>query len=137
MSNNNVNLEDPNPTIKYKKPSGRRFRHFFKYGNFLKELQTTTQFVLYKEVLCYPCTFEFWLMILFIYDFIIMYSRLVFIHQLVMLAMKNEINDVDEDENKYNAIFNIILNLPVMISGGMIIVFKIRTIWKKMELHTT
>ena len=54
-----------------------------------------------------------------------------------MVALKDETNDVDEDENKYNAIFNIILNLPVMISGGMIIVFKIRTIWKKMELHTT
>jgi len=30
-----------------------------------------------------------------------------------------------------------ILNFPVLVSGILIIVFKLRTVYKKMELHTT
>ena len=56
-----------------------------------------------------------------------------------MIQKQNEKHEYEDDEDteKYNAIFNMILNFPVLFSGLMIIVFKLRTIRKKMELHTT
>ncbi len=80
---------------------------------------------------------------MFGYDLLILYSRTdFFFEQAKKVHERNKFNELNhddglEDGDKYNAIFNMILNFPVLVSGLMIIIFKLRTVRKKMELHTT
>jgi hypothetical protein len=83
------------------------------------------------------------MIVLFGYDLLIIYSRVdFFFSQAKLVNDRNSKNLLANDDGladgiMFNAIFNMILNFPVLISGLMIIIFKLRTVWKKMELHTT
>ena len=92
--------------------------------------------------------FEFWLVMLFLYDFLLVKSRIDFMILQIGYLIETEkyayiedkiidLNPEDKKEYKKNemAYMNVILNIPTLVACFVMLFFKIKFIFAKLMRH--